>query len=231
MFNNKRDMLIFNIIFYAIISLIILLATKWQAKVDNMSAAKLIEYIYQNKLYDLITFSLAILFVIYLCFIVLIFVETIDIRKKYSTTLACFSLILSICCGVFMVTKIGYRYNLSYSYKIASYIVPKSRIKKLDDGTDRYQLVSPKTDFVNIQVLKSTTGYDQIDNHTFKINGKRITINNSNNVIRHRSFNNSQHSITYIKYTWKSGVSPNIKKAFINNFGKLSKLNTLVINE
>lgn len=82
--------------------------------------------------------------------------------------------------------KVDYRINLPTSEMLAAYVVPESKLKRTYDN--HYQLAVPKSEFVNKKVIRSDSGYTQIDGKTFKINGHKIVVEDPNNIVRHHVF-------------------------------------------
>lgn len=147
-------------------------------------------------------------------------------------------MILRIAVLVIYILTLGYFGNSMhqvkdtyYSTKVASYIVPTDKLIHEDDGRSGYKLATPKSTFVNKHVLKSNSGYTQIDGHTFIVNNQRIHIANGNNIIRHRVFDRNQKRIEYITYSWKNNTPEYIINAYEKQFGELNKLKVIEIFE
>lgn len=121
--------------------------------------------------------------------------------------------------------------DIYYSTKVVSYVVPTNRLVHEDDDQSGYKLAAPKSTFVNKHVLKSNSGYAQIDGHTFIVNNQRIHIANGNNIIRHRVFDRDQKRIECITYSWKDNTPEYIINAYEKQFGELHKLKVIEIFE
>lgn len=147
-------------------------------------------------------------------------------------------MILRIVVLVIYILTLGYFGNgvhqikdIYYSTKVVSYVVPTNRLVHEDDDQSGYKLAAPKSTFVNKHVLKSNSGYTQIDGHTFIVNNQRIHIANGNNIIRHRVFDRDQKRIEYITYSWKDNTPKYVINAYEKQFGELNKLKVVEIFE
>lgn len=148
------------------------------------------------------------------------------------------TIILRVAVLVIYILTLGYFGNgvhqikdIYYSTKVVSYVVPTNRLVHEDDDQSGYKLAAPKSTFVNKHVLKSNSGYAQIDGHTFIVNNQRIHIANGNNIIRHRVFDRDQKRIECITYSWKDNTPEYIINAYEKQFGELHKLKVIEIFE
>ena len=236
MTEDERGILIVDAIFYGFLGLVLLSFIHWQTKVDAMSAIELISYANKGsfalKAGGLFCFvGCCVIFMLF-CVIATFIIITGERSAWLGLMLSMGLAIIGIVWMFFSFDKLVYCINVSSTEKVATYVVPKSHVKQTTNEDDHpYQLAVPKNKFIEKTTVKSVSGYTQIDGHTFDINGKRFTIKNKNNVIRHHAFGRETQSITYTKYTWKKSVSSSIKKSYAQNFGQLDKLYKVEIYE
>lgn len=235
MTEDERGILIVDAIFYVFLGLVLLSFIHWQTKADAMSAIELISYVNKGS-FALKASGLFCFMACCVIFMLFCVIATFIIMGERSTWLG---LVLSVGLAIigiawmlFSFDKLDYCANVGSTEKVATYIVPKSRVKQTNIEADHpYQLAVPKNKFIEKTTVKSASGYTQIDGHTFEVNGKRFTIKNKNNVIRHHAFGRERQSVTYTKYTWKKSVSASIKKSYDQNFGQLDRLDKVEIYE
>lgn len=235
MIKDERWILFVDTIFYVFLGVILLSLMHWQATVDAMSATELISYVtdlrFILKVGGLTLFTFCSGFFLLFCEI-----ASFIIVSARSRLLGCVIFVLLSMLGlawfVFVCGKADYMNNLSHTEKVVTYIVPKSRVKATNHENDNYyQLAVPKNKFVEKTTIKSTSGYTQIDGHTFEINGERFTINNKNNIIRHHAFGREVQRVTYTNYEWKKSVPWSVKEVYALNFGQLDDLDQIEIYE
>ena len=235
MTEDERGILIVDTIVYVFLGLALLSFIHWQSKIDAMSVVELISYTNKG------SFALkegGLFCFVACCVIIMLFcvAATFIIMSEHSVWLGLMFpmglAIVGIAWMFFSFDKLVYYINLGSTEKVVTYIVPKSHVKQTTNEDDHpYQLAVPKNRFVDKRIIKSTSGYTQIDGHTFEINGKRFTIKNKNNVIRHHAFGRETQSVTYTNYEWKKSVPSSIKKSYDQNFGQLDKLDKVEIYE
>lgn len=236
MTKDERGILIVDAIFYVFLGLFLLSFIHWQTKIDAMSAIELISYTNKGsfalKAGALFCFGgccvIFMLFCVIATFIIIMGERSAWLGLVLSMGLA----IIGIAWMLFSFDKWDYCANVGSTEKVVTYIVPKSRVKQTNmEGDHPYQLAVPKNKFIEKTTVKSVSGYTQIDGHTFEINGKRFTVKNKNNVIRHHAFGHETQSVTYTNYEWKKSVPSFIKKSYNQNFGQLDKLDKIEIYE
>lgn len=235
MTEDERGILIVDAIFYVFLGLVLLSFIHWQTKVDAMSAIELISYvnkgIFALKVGALFCFvGCCVIFMLF--FVIATFIIMGDRLVWLGLMLSVGLAIIGIAWMLFSFNKLEYCVNLGSTEEVATYIVPKSHVRQTTNEDDHpYQLAVPKNKFIEKTTVKSTSGYTQIDGHTFEVNGKRFTVKNKNNVIRHHAFGRETQSITYTDYEWKKSVPSSIKKSYDQNFGQLDKLDKVEIYE
>lgn len=235
MTEDERGILIVDAIFYVFLGLVLLSFIHWQTKIDAMSAIELISYTNKGSfaLKAGALFSFEGCCVIFMLFCVIATFIIMGERLMWLGLMLSVGLaIIGIAWMLFSFDKLDYCINVGSTERVATYIVPKSHVKQTTNEDDHpYQLAVPKNKFVEKTTVKSVSGYTQIDGHTFEINGKRFTISNKNNIIRHHAFGRETQSVTYTNYEWKKSVSSSIKKSYDQNFGQLDKLDKVEIYE
>lgn len=236
MTKDERGILLLDAIFYVFLSVVLLSLIHWQTTIDAMSATELISYVTDRRFIFKVGILTLTLFIFCSGFLLFCEIASFIIVSARSRLLGCVIFVLLSVLGlawfVFVCGKVDYMNNLSHTEKVVTYIVPKSRVKATNhEDDDYYQLAVPKNKFVEKTTIKSTSGYTQIDGHTFEINGKRFTISNKNNVIRHHAFGREVQSVTYTNYEWKKSVPWSVKEVYAQNFGQLDDLDKIEIYE
>lgn len=227
---SKAWLILFlDIIIFSAFGVLLVLFNRRQAEISSMPSAELIRYV-QNSNFQLHT--LFLLIAIFIGFGVLAITILISIYYISSRFGWFFILILGIL-SVFWFSsafyEVDYRINLPTSKMLAAYVVPESKLKKTYDN--HYQLAVPKSEFVNKKTIRFDSGYTQIDGKTFKINGHKIVVKDPNNIVRHHVFGRKQQSISYTTYSWKKSTPEAVKEFYVLNFGELSDLVFVEINE
>lgn len=227
--NKTWTILFLDIIVFSIFGVPLVLLNRWQAEINSMPSSELIRYAYAS---NFTTHTLFLLLAIFIGFGIL--ATTALVSAYYiSDRFGWFFLLIFGGLAVFWFgnafCKVQYRINLPTSEVLAAYVVPESKLKRTD--VNRYQLVVPKSAFVNKKTVRSDSGYTQIDGKTFKINGRKIIVNDTNNIVRHHVFGRNQQSIAYTTYSWKKSTPEVVKEFYALNFGELSDLFFVEINE
>lgn len=235
MTEDERGILIVDAIFYVFLGLVLLSFIHWQTKVDAMSAIELISYVNKGnfalKAGGLFCFMGCCVIFMLFC-VIATFIIMGERSAWLGLVLSVGLAIIGIAWMLFSFDKLDYCANVGSTEKVVTYIVPKSRVKQINTEADHsYQLAVPKNKFIEKTTVKSASGYTQIDGHTFEVNGKRFTIKNKNNVIRHHAFGRETQSVTYTNYEWKKSVLSSIKKSYVQNFGQLDELDKVEIYE
>lgn len=221
--------LFLDIIVFSIFGVPLVLLNRWQAEINSMPSSELIRYAYASN------FTVHTLFLLIAIFIGLGILGLTTIVSIYyvSDRFGWLFLLIFGALSVFWFGnafyKVDYRMNLPHSDVLATYVVPKSKLKRTYDY--RYQLAVPKSEFVNKKTVRSDSGYTQIDGKTFKINGRRIVVKDTNNIVRRHVFGRKQQSISYTTYSWKKSTPEAVKEFYVLNFGELSDLIFVEINE
>lgn len=236
MTKDERWILFVDAIFYVFLGVILLSLIHWQSTIDAMSVTELISYVTEGRFILKVGVLTLTIFIFCSGFLLFCEIASFIIVSARSRLLGCVIFVLLSVLGlawfVFVSCKVNYMNNLPHTEKVVTYIVPKSRVKAANDEDDNYyQLALPKNKFIKKTTTKSTSGYTQIDGHTFELDGKRFTISNKNNIVRHHAFGRKLQGVTYINYEWKKSVPWSVKEVYGQNFGQLDDLDKIEIYE
>ena len=154
--------------------------------------------------------------------------------KVVMTGLFCLVWILSF---MSWVNMFGTSSNFSSSNQVSTYLTGKKNaiydanfekaFSKNDTLNDH--ITPPRGKFAIKQVLVSTDGYDQIDGHTFRINGQTVEVPVDNKICHKNHFKNGEKKIVAVKYTWKKNTPDYVKAVYDQNFDSIRKNNTVTV--